>query len=86
MFGAIAGGIIGSVFEWHNVKSTDFELFSRHSRFTDDTVMTIAIADAILNKDTNSNFILDAIESKMTYASKLKEYGKKYPDVGLNII
>ncbi len=82
MFGAIAGDIIGSVFEWHNVKSIDFELFSRHSRFTDDTVMTIAIADAILNKDTNSNFVLDAIESKMTYASKLKEYGKKYPDVG----
>lgn len=82
MFGAIAGDIIGSVFEWHNVKSTDFELFSRQSRFTDDTVMTIAIADAILNKDANTNFIIDNIESKMTYTSKLREYGKKYPEAG----
>ncbi|MEQ8171737.1 MAG: ADP-ribosylglycohydrolase family protein, partial [Candidatus Eremiobacterota bacterium] len=52
MFGAIAGDIIGSPFEWNNIKTTDFELFSSKSRFTDDTVMTVAVADAILhNKD-----------------------------------
>lgn len=82
MFGAIIGDIIGSTFEWHNVKTVDFELFSRASRFTDDTVMTVAIADAILNKEHHKNSIIDAIESKKTYAYKLKEYGKKYPDVG----
>ena len=68
MFGAIAGDIIGSPFEWNNIKTTDFELFSSKSRFTDDTVMTVAVADAILhNKD---------------YIDVFKEYGRKYPDAG----
>ena len=48
MLGAIAGDIIGSVFERHNLKSTRFELFDRFSRFTDDTVLTVATADALL--------------------------------------
>lgn len=82
MFGAIAGDIIGSVFEWHNVKSVDFELFSRESRYTDDTVMTIAVADAILNKESSKTFLADFVQSKKTYAYKLREYGKKYPDAG----
>lgn len=68
MIGAIAGDIIGSVFEGHNVKSTKFQLFSPHSKFTDDTVLTIAIAASILhNRD---------------YAQVLKEYGRKYPHRG----
>ncbi|KNY25881.1 ADP-ribosylation/Crystallin J1 [Pseudobacteroides cellulosolvens ATCC 35603 = DSM 2933] len=82
MLGAIISDVIGSTFEWHNVKSVDFQLFSNQSRFTDDTVMTIAIADAILNKERHKNFIIDSIESKKTYAYKLREYGKKYPDAG----
>lgn len=82
MVGAIAGDIIGSVFEWHNVKTVDFQLFSRDSRFTDDTVMTIAVADAILNKQPNKNFFIDSTMSKKTYINKLREYGKKYPDAG----
>ncbi len=82
MLGAIIGDVIGSTFEWHNVKSVDFELFSSQSRFTDDTVMTIAIADAILNKEQHKNFIADSIQAKKTYAYKLREYGKKYPDAG----
>ena len=49
IIGAIAGDIIGSVFEWNNVKSTDFSLFNKKSDFTDDTVLTIAVADCILN-------------------------------------
>ncbi len=48
MLGAIAGDIIGSVYEAHNLKSTRFELFDRLSRYTDDTVLTIATADALL--------------------------------------
>lgn len=49
MIGAIAGDIIGSAYEAHPVKIEDFPLFTAHSRFTDDTVMTVATADAILN-------------------------------------
>jgi len=73
MFGAIVGDIIGSTFEWHNVKSEDFDLFCRNSKFTDDTVMTVAIADAILNKEHHKNFITDSIQSKKAYAIKLRE-------------
>lgn len=49
MPGAIAGDIIGSVFEANPVKSTNFHLFSDYSTCTDDTVLTVAIADCILN-------------------------------------
>lgn len=68
MFGAIAGDIIGSVYEFNNVKKTDFELFMRDSTFTDDTVITIAVADCILNRKD--------------YATTFREYGRRYPDRG----
>ncbi|MBD2342861.1 ADP-ribosylglycohydrolase family protein [Anabaena subtropica] len=51
MLGAIAGDIIGSVYEGNSIKTKDFPLFSRQSRFTDDTVLTVAVADVILNTD-----------------------------------
>jgi ADP-ribosylglycohydrolase len=68
MIGGIAGDIIGSVHERNNIKLTDFPLFDRWSHFTDDTVLTIAIADAIL---TDSD-----------YGSKLREWYRLYPDRG----
>jgi len=49
MLGAIAGDIIGSVYEGNNIKTKDFPLFSPHCHFTDDTVLTVAIADALLH-------------------------------------
>ncbi len=68
MSGAIAGDIIGSIYEFSGVKSVDFKLFTPESRFTDDSVMTIAVADCILHgKD---------------YATTFKEYGRRYPDAG----
>ena len=68
MIGAIAGDIIGSVYEANPIKSTSFPLFSAHSRFTDDTVLTVAVAFSILN-----NF---------DYASSIKNFGLKYPHAG----
>ena len=68
MLGAIAGDIIGSVFEQFPIKSAQFPLFSPLSRFTDDTVLTAAIADAILNK--------------IDYATALKNFGREYPNAG----
>jgi ADP-ribosylglycohydrolase len=68
MIGAIAGDIIGSVFEWRNVKTTDFELFSKDSRFTDDTVLTVAVADCILYRGD--------------YAKTMRAYGRRYPHAG----
>ena len=48
MLGAIIGDIVGSVYEFHNIKTKDFPLFRDDCFFTDDTVMTIAVADAIM--------------------------------------
>ncbi|MGX8774812.1 MAG: ADP-ribosylglycohydrolase family protein, partial [Bacillota bacterium] len=49
MLGAILGDIIGSTYEHHNRKSKSIELFTKWSRFTDDSVMTIAVAEAFLS-------------------------------------
>ncbi len=68
MLGAIAGDVIGSIFEVRNRKSKDFQLFGRFNRFTDDTVLTVATADALLHdKD---------------YAGKYKQYYWHYPLAG----
>ncbi|MDR1309745.1 MAG: ADP-ribosylglycohydrolase family protein [Deltaproteobacteria bacterium] len=48
MLGAIIGDIVGSRFEWHNIKTKEFDFFSPECFFTDDSVMTIALAEAIL--------------------------------------
>jgi ADP-ribosylglycohydrolase len=68
MIGAIAGDIIGSVYEFAPIKTKEFPLFSRHSIFTDDTVLTVALADSILNN--------------VPYVNKLKEYYRTYPWAG----
>jgi ADP-ribosylglycohydrolase len=68
MLGAIAGDIIGSRFEHHNIRTKEFSLFDGRCRFTDDTVHTVALADALL---TGSD-----------YALLLKEYSRLYPDAG----
>ncbi|MBE7555476.1 MAG: ADP-ribosylglycohydrolase family protein [Anaerolineales bacterium] len=68
MLGAIAGDIIGSIYEREGIKTTDFPLFGPNNRFTDDTVMTIAVADAILEQTD--------------YATAMKQWGRKYPHAG----
>jgi ADP-ribosylglycohydrolase len=52
MIGAIAGDIIGSIHEWAGTKTKQFPLFGPHVRFTDDTVLTIAVAESLL-RDTD---------------------------------
>lgn len=68
MLGAIVGDIVGSVYEWNNHRSKDFPLFVSRSTFTDDSVLTVALADAILN---GSDF-----------AAAMRRYGARYPDAG----
>lgn len=57
MLGAIIGDIVGSVYEFSNIKTKDFELFKPNCRFTDDTIMTCAVADAIMNGGSESDYI-----------------------------
>jgi ADP-ribosylglycohydrolase len=71
MLGAIVGDIVGSVYEWHNIKTKEFPLFRDDCFFTDDTVMTCAVAEAIMNGGERDDFI-DA----------MKKYGRMYPDAG----
>ncbi len=82
MMGAIVGDVIGSVYENENVKTTDFPLFSRFSRFTDDSVLTVAIADAILNRQTHCIQPIEDYRNRQIYALKLKEYGRRFPNAG----
>ena len=48
MIGAIIGDIAGSRFEWNNIKTKEFELLTSKCFFTDDTVMSLAICDALM--------------------------------------
>ncbi len=64
MLGAIAGDIIGSIYEGKTIKTTDFPLFGKGCRFTDDTVLTVATADCILNgKDYAETYLYYVWES-----------------------
>ncbi len=47
MLGAIIGDIVGSIYEFDNIKTKDFELFDKGCFFTDDTVMSVAVAEAL---------------------------------------
>lgn len=71
MLGAIIGDIVGSVYEWHNIKTKEFPLFREDCFFTDDTVMTCAVAEGIMNGGERDDFI-DA----------MKKYGRMYPHAG----
>jgi len=71
MLGAIVGDIAGSVYEWDNIKTKEFPLFRDDCFFTDDTVMTCAVAEAVMNGGEKDDFI-DA----------MKKYGRMYPDAG----
>ncbi len=71
MLGAIIGDIVGSIYEWNNIKTKDFPFFSDKCFFTDDTVMTLAIAEGIVNGGNDKNFI-----------DSMKYFGRKYPNAG----
>lgn len=68
MIGAIAGDIIGSVHEGTLPKSKDFPLFVARSRFTDDTVLTIAVANAI--------------REGTEFGASIRRWGRRYPNAG----
>lgn len=61
VIGAIAGDIIGSVYEHHNIKTKEFILFSDESNYTDDTIMTVAVADWLVNTDKSESQLVETI-------------------------
>ncbi len=68
MLGAIIGDVLGSTFEFYPMKTKKFELLDNKSHFTDDTVMTVAVADSIMNE--------------VPYTESLQQWGRKYPRAG----
>ena len=73
MLGAIIGDIVGSVYEFNNIKTKEFPLFSEKSNYTDDTVMTLAVLDILQNGyENDKDKIIDTF----------KKWGRAYPDAG----
>ncbi|MFZ1250087.1 MAG: ADP-ribosylglycohydrolase family protein [Candidatus Microsaccharimonas sp.] len=66
--GAITGDIVGSVYEFDNIKTKDFPLFSLESEYTDDSILTIATMEALIMGGTASDFI-----------ASYQQYGKTHP-------
>lgn len=73
MLGALVGDIIGSVYEFYNTKSMDFELFSPNTEFTDDSVMTLAVAKWLMKDETHSTDYLIRC---------MQELGNCHPNAG----
>jgi len=68
MLGAMIGDIVGSIYEWHNIKTTDFRFFSDRCFFTDDTVLTAATAKALM--------------TGVDYTRAYQDFARRYPGRG----
>ncbi len=77
MFGAIIGDIVGSVYEFNNIKTKDFPLWKKNSHFTDDTVMTCAVCAAL--REYKRDKSKDVHTLLINY---MREIGREYPDCG----
>jgi ADP-ribosyl-[dinitrogen reductase] hydrolase len=90
MIGAIIGDIVGSIYEFDNHKSKEFDLFSKESTFTDDTVMTVAIAEfLLLDRQISQSRLCSHLhiwynkypELHVTYGAKFTDWLKQFDDV-----
>ena len=68
MLGAMIGDIVGSVYEWHNIKTEEFDFFKSDCFFTDDTVLTAATAKALMNG--------------ISYVEAYQDFSRRYPGRG----
>ena len=78
MIGAIIGDVVGSRFEFDNCKSKDFEMFNTECDFTDDSVMTLAIAKALMLHDKITEY--DVFKKELVEV--MHEVGRRYPQCG----
>ena len=82
MYGAILGDMIGAPYEFdRGGKTKDFPLFVEESEFTDDTVMTIAVAEALLGVSAD----MPEAEIKEALVRSMQRWGRKYPDAGYGL-
>ena len=75
MLGAIIGDIVGSRFEFTNIKTKDFQLFTSHCKVTDDSIMSLAVAKALLESKSDEELSHTAIKY-------MQSIGRSYPNCG----
>ena len=80
MLGAMTGDIVGSLYEFNNHRSKQFELFGKGCCFTDDTVMTVAVMQALLYGARGGDAELSA-----QFVRQMRTLGREYPDSGYGI-
>ena len=73
MFGAVIGDIIGSTIEFSHIKTKDFTLFPRGSEFTDDSILTVAVGDALMD------WFADGGDLHRFFVDVMRAYGRAYP-------
>lgn len=80
MLGAIIGDTVGSIYEFDNIKTTDFPLFSKRSEFTDDSVMCFAVADWLLRDENHTHKELEAsmVRFAHEYPNPIGGYGGSF--------
>ncbi|WP_321377261.1 ADP-ribosylglycohydrolase family protein [Trichococcus shcherbakoviae] len=92
MMGAIIGDIVGSRFEWNNHKDKHFELFTEDCRMTDDSIMTLAVAKALMETEKAMESVAKGQERTNEYYILLEKmsvqymqaFGRRYPDCGFS--
>ncbi|WP_107995570.1 ADP-ribosylglycohydrolase family protein [Trichococcus paludicola] len=92
MLGAIIGDIVGSRFEWHNHKDKEFELFTEDCRLTDDSIMTLAVAKALMETENAMESVASRQERNSEYYVLLEKmsiqhmqaFGRRFPDCGFS--
>lgn len=80
VLGAIVGDVVGSRYEFSPIKTTEFELFPEGARYTDDTVCTLAIAEAFMELAGQPN--VDEAQRQRVVAERLKSLCRMHPDGG----
>lgn len=78
MYGAFIGDIVGSKYEFHNIKTKDFRLFSSGCDYTDDTIMTVAVAKAIMQSREERLGTRDVSFHKIL-VDAMQDFGRRYP-------
>ena len=79
MYGAMIGDIAGSKYEFHNIKTKDFPLFSEGCDYTDDTIVTVAVAKAIL-LSREARFKNSGVRFQKILVETMQDFGRRYPN------
>lgn len=79
MYGAFIGDIVGSKYEFHNIKTKKFPLFSSGCDYTDDTIMTVAVAKAILRSRQAQYHGEKGKGFQAFLVEKMRNFGRRYP-------